>query len=125
MSTKIAIITEDGVHVSAHFGRAPYFQVITIDEGKIIARERRAKAHHQDGAQHHAHGGADTHANGMVSAVSDCAAIIAGGMGEPAYASIQAAKLTPILTDLREIDQAAQAYAAGTLTNRPERIHRH
>ncbi len=24
MQTKIAIATEDGIHVSAHFGRAPY-----------------------------------------------------------------------------------------------------
>ena len=123
MSTKIAIATEDGVHVSAHFGRAPYFQVVTIDNGKIIASERREKAHHQGEHEHHEHGGNDTHASGMVGVVSDCAAIIAGGMGSPAYASIQAAKLTPILTDLRDVDQAAQAYAAGTLTNRPERVH--
>ena len=44
MSTKIAIATEDGVHVSAHFGRAPYFQVLTIDSGQIVAREKRDKA---------------------------------------------------------------------------------
>lgn len=126
MSTKIAIATEDGVHVSAHFGRAPYFQIVTIADGKIVASERRDKAYHQgEHPDHHEHGGNDTHASGMVGVVSDCAAIIAGGMGSPAYASIQAAKLTPILTDLRDIDQAARAYAAGTLTNRMERIHRH
>jgi predicted Fe-Mo cluster-binding NifX family protein len=60
----------------------------------------------------------------MIGVVSDCAAIIAGGMGAPAYASIQAANLTPILTDLRDVDQVAQAYAAGTLVNRIERVHR-
>lgn len=124
MSTKIAIATEDGAHVSAHFGRAPYFAVVTIENGQIVAREQRNKAFHQGGHhEHHEHGGHDTHASGMVGAVRDCAAIIAGGMGSPAYASIQAANLTPILTDLRDIDQVAQAYAAGTLVNRLERVH--
>lgn len=125
MPTKIAIATEDGVHVSAHFGRAPYFQVLTIENGHIIAREQRAKAHHQGGHHdHHEHGGHDAHASGMLEVVRDCEAIIAGGMGNPAYASIQAANLTPILTDLRDVDQVAQAYATGTLVNRIERVHR-
>jgi len=126
MPTKIAIATEDGTHVSAHFGRAPFFQVITIENGQIIAREQRAKDHHQGGHHHdhHDQSGHDTHASGMVGVVHDCAVIIAGGMGNPAYASIQAAGLTPILTDLRDIEQAAQAYAAGTLVNRIERVHR-
>lgn len=128
MPTKIAIVTEDGVNVSAHFGRAPYFQVLTIDNGQIVARERREKAFHQgehhEHHEHHEHGGHDTHSSGMVGVVRDCVAIIAGGMGSPAYTSIQAANLTPILTDIQEIEQAAQAYAAGTLVNRLERVHR-
>lgn len=125
MPTKIAIATEDGIHVSAHFGRAPYFQVLTIENGNIIAREQRAKAHHQGAHhEHHDHGGHDAHASGMLEVVRDCEAVIAGGMGNPAYASIQAANLTPILTDLRDVDQVAQAYATGTLVNRIERVHR-
>ena len=125
MSTKIAIATEDGVHISAHFGRAPYFEVLTLDGGEIVARERREKTHHQ-GSHDHAHpeqGGHDTHASSMVDAVRDCTVIIAGGMGKPAYASIQAANLTPLLTDIREIESAALAYAAGKLVNRMERMH--
>jgi predicted Fe-Mo cluster-binding NifX family protein len=124
MQTKIAIATEDGLYVSAHFGRAPYFQVLTIEDGKIIASERREKAFHQGAHhEHHDHAGGDTHASGMVAVVRDCAAIIAGGMGRPAYASIQSAGLTPILTDERNIEQAAQAYASGTLANHEERMH--
>jgi predicted Fe-Mo cluster-binding NifX family protein len=124
MQTKIAIATEDGVHVSAHFGRAPYFQVVTIQDGKIVASERREKSHHPGGHhEHHDHAGNDTHASGMVGVVRDCAAIIAGGMGSPAYAAIQSAGLTPILTDMRDVEQAAQAYASGTLMNRTKRIH--
>ncbi len=125
MQTKIAVATEDGVTVSAHFGRAPYFQVLTIEEGQIVAREQRAKAFHP-GEHHHAHHDStehDAHASGMIGVVRDCAAVIAGGMGNPAFASIQAANLTPILTDLRDIEQVARAYANGTLANRLERVH--
>jgi predicted Fe-Mo cluster-binding NifX family protein len=125
MQTKIAIATEDGVTVSAHFGRAPYFEVLTFEDGQIVARERRAKVFHQGGQQHehYDHTGHDAHASGMIGVVRDCAAVIAGGMGNPAFASIQAANLTPILTDLRDIEQVARAYASGTLANRMERVH--
>ena len=122
---KIAVATEDGIHISAHFGRAPFFEVLTLENGKIIARERRAKAFHQG---NHAHGhhdeaGRDTHASGMVAVVEDCAAILAGGMGRPAFAAIEASGLKAILTDERDIDRAAQAYGNGKLVNRMERLH--
>ena len=122
---KIAIATEDGIHVSAHFGRAPYFQVLTIESRQVIASERRDKAFHRDNHHHgnHKESGRDTHASGMVGVVRDCVAILAGGMGRPAYAAIQSAGLTPILTDIREIAQAGRAYAEGTLVNRSERLH--
>ncbi len=122
---KIAIATEDGIHVSVHFGRAPYFQVLTIENRQVIASERRDKAFHRD--DHHQgehHGGwHDTHAGGMVGVVRDCVAILAGGMGRPAFAAIQSAGLTPILTDIQEIAQAGRAYGEGTLINRTERLH--
>ncbi len=123
--TKIAVATEDGVRVSAHFGRAPYFEVLTIENGKVINQERRAKSFHQGdhSHSHHDQGGGDTHASGMVSVVTDCSVIVAGGMGNPAYQSIQAAGLKALLTDMREIAQVGQAFAAGTLVNHPERIH--
>ena len=40
MQTKIAVATEDGVTVSAHFGRAPYFE----DAGGTLAN-RRERVH--------------------------------------------------------------------------------
>ncbi len=122
---KVAIATEDGAHVSAHFGRAPFFEVLTLENGKIVGRERRAKAFHQGNHTHahHDEGGRDTHASGMVAVVLDCAAIIAGGMGQPAFASIEASGLKAILTDERDIDRAAEAYANGSLVNHTERLH--
>ncbi len=122
---KIAVATEDGTHVSAHFGQAPFFEVFSIEQGQIVARERRDKSFHQGPHDHHHHaeGGVDSHAAGMLAAVRDCSTVVAGGMGRPAYSAIQAAGLVPIVTDVTEIDQVALAFAKGTLTNHVERLH--
>lgn len=121
MQTKIAIATEDGATVSAHFGRAPYYEIVTLEDGKIIARERREKAHHQAGHQHH-EGGHAIHGD-MISAAQGCVAVIAGGMGNGAYRSLTSAGLAPIITTERDIEQIALAYAAGALVNHTERLH--
>ena len=122
---KIAAVTDDGVTIHLHFGQAPYFQVLTIENNQIVAREQRAKPAHQHGAhdeQHHAVGG-DTHAQGMAAVIADCQVLLARGMGQPAYAALQAAGIQPILTERETIDDAAQAYLRGELTHRAERIH--
>ena len=43
---KIAVVTDDERTISRHFGRAPYYLVVTIDAGKVIGRELRDKANH-------------------------------------------------------------------------------
>ena len=39
MRVVIPIADEEGRRLSEHFGRAPYFAVIEIDEGKVVDRE--------------------------------------------------------------------------------------
>ncbi len=43
---KIAAITEDGKTISLHFGRAPYYMVVTVEAGKISGHEMRDKLGH-------------------------------------------------------------------------------
>jgi predicted Fe-Mo cluster-binding NifX family protein len=43
---KIAVVTEDEVTISQHFGRAPYYMVYTVEGGKVTEKERRDKAGH-------------------------------------------------------------------------------
>ena len=45
---KIAVITDNGKTISRHFGRAPHYVVVTVENGKVIAREMREKVGHQD-----------------------------------------------------------------------------
>ncbi len=123
---KIAAVTEDGVTIHSHFGQAPYFQVLTIENNAVVASERRNKPSHQHGAQHeHDHAGGDSHAQGMAQVISDCQVLLARGMGQPAFQAVQAAGIQPILTDKQTIDEAVQAYLRGELTHRADRVHRH
>ncbi len=123
---KIAAVTDDGVTIHSHFGQAPYYIVLTIDNNQIVAREQRAKPAHSHGAHHeHQHGaGGDTHAQGMAEVIADCQILLARGMGQPAYAALLAAGIQPILTERQSIDDAVNAYLRGELTHRIERVHR-
>lgn len=137
---KIAVITEDGKTISQHFGRAPYYMVLTIEEGKITQREMRNKlghnqfagqehhaaGHHED--EHHAAGHGldsashDKHAS-MAEAIADCKAILCGGMGMGAYESMRRLNIKPVVTDLVNIEEAAQAFIDGKLIDHTELLH--
>ena len=43
---KIAAITDDGQTISQHFGRAPYYVVVTVEDGKVVQHEQREKLGH-------------------------------------------------------------------------------
>lgn len=119
---KIAAVSEDGRLVAQHFGRAPYYVVVTVEEGVVVHRETRSKASHRDFA-----GGADpgpgAKHQAMAQVVGDCAALLAGGMGSGAFASLRAAGIDPVLTDEIDIDAAALRYARGELPNLADRLH--
>ncbi|MCC6612233.1 MAG: dinitrogenase iron-molybdenum cofactor biosynthesis protein [Anaerolineae bacterium] len=133
---KIAVVSDDGKTISRHFGRAAYYLVFTVDEGEIVMRERRDKAGHQQFVQlvdihvHHederGHGfGAhsDDKHHQMVASITDCAVVIARGMGHGAHQSLTSANIQPILTELADAEAAVQAYIDGTLVDHPERLH--
>lgn len=126
---KIALVTEDGKTISQHFGRAPYYAVITVEDGQIAGREQREKfAHHhgpgepQHGAGHQGAEADQTH-NQMLSAITDCEVLLSRGMGYGAYRSLQQAGIKPMIVDVAGIDEAVQSYVAGTLVDHAERLH--
>ncbi len=133
---KIAAVSEDGVTISQHFGRAPFYVVVTVENGKIVAHEKRDKmGHNQFGGEAHeeshgedprGHGFApaeqDRHAR-MVVAIADCEVLLAGGMGAGAYESMKQANIRPVVTDVANIDEAVQAYLAGSLKDHVEKLH--
>ncbi len=131
---KIAAISEDGFTISQHFGRAPLYVVITVEEGKIVNKETRAKAgHHTFAAQPHAdpapgerHGydaGSQARHTSMAQTISDCQVLLAGGMGWGAYESMRSYNIEPVVTDVESIEEAVHLYLDGRLTNLMERLH--
>jgi predicted Fe-Mo cluster-binding NifX family protein len=133
---KIAAVSDDGVTISQHFGRAPFYIVVTVENGQITGREKRDKMGHAQfaGAPHEAHAtggsrghGFDPAARGrharMVEAIADCAVLVARGMGAGAYESIKQAGIRPIVADITDINEAVEAYLAGTLTDHEEKLH--
>jgi predicted Fe-Mo cluster-binding NifX family protein len=131
---KIAAITDDGTTISQHFGRAPYYIVVTVEDGKVVNKEKRDKAGHQSFAgQHEEHtapgerhgydAGAQTRHATMAKNIDDCQVLIAGGMGWGAYDSLKSRGIEAIVTDVNNIDEAVKLYLDGKLSNLMERLH--
>jgi hypothetical protein len=59
----------------------------------------------------------------MAAAISDCSTLICGEMGQGAYDRTAANLIRPIVTDLRDVDEAAIECAAGRIVNHSERLH--
>jgi predicted Fe-Mo cluster-binding NifX family protein len=132
---KIAAITEDGSTISQHFGRAPRYSVLTIEDGRIIGHELRDKLGHSqfhDGPGQDHHEGQGRHGYGpaakerharMSEAIADCEALLCGGMGRGAYESMRQRNIRPVVTDIQDIDEAAMAYVAGRIVDHVEKLH--
>ena len=131
---RIAAISDDGITISQHFGRAPLYVVVTVEEGRIVSKEIRTKTGHHTFAAHHPpdlapserHGydtGAQIRHQSMAETISDCQVLLTGGMGWGAYESMQSYNIKPIVTDVKSIDEAVQLYLDGKLTNLMERLH--
>jgi predicted Fe-Mo cluster-binding NifX family protein len=129
---KIAAVTEDGVTISQHFGRAPYYVVLTIKDGQVVGREQREKVAHGRGAGEHVHvegqahgfdaASQDTHGR-MAAPITDCQVLLARGMGMGAYESLQQAGIRPVITTIANIEEAALQAANGTIIDHQERLH--
>ncbi len=128
----IAAVTDDGLTISQHFGRAKYYEVIMTENGKIVKRERREKPGHHNFAheEHHHHGehhGTDGHSHqkhlSMAEVISDCSILLSRGMGTGAYQSLQNLNIKPILTNLKNIDEAVEAVLNNTIVSHTERLH--
>ena len=85
---KIAAITDDGKTISQHFGRAPYYMVLTVEGGKIVKHEMRDKLshaqfqseghdHYEEAGGRHGYGPAADNRHGrMAESITDCEALL-------------------------------------------------
>ena len=131
---KIAVVTDDEITISQHFGRASLYVVYVVLDGKIASKEKRPKMGHSHFAvgesPHAAHGSghgydaaSQTKHASMAEAIADSQVLIAGGMGMGAYESMKSYNIDPIVTDVTNIDEAVKLYLEGKLPNLMARLH--
>ncbi|MDY6872975.1 MAG: NifB/NifX family molybdenum-iron cluster-binding protein [Chloroflexota bacterium] len=132
---KIAFITDDGKTISRHFGRAGHYLIVEIEDGEEVSREMRDKLGHRNfhnANDHHAHdeqgqSGTSAESHGkhmsMAETISDCKALVCGGMGMGAYQSMERLNITPIVTQETDINAALEAYLKGDLEDHTEMLH--
>jgi predicted Fe-Mo cluster-binding NifX family protein len=134
---KIAAVSDDGTTISQHFGRAPFYVVVSVENGAIIGREKRDKLGHShfsgESHAHEAHGpeskghGFDATSQSkhqqMMTAISDCEVLLARGMGAGAYESLRSLNIAPKVTDIVNIDDAVRAFLNGSLVDHTEKLH--
>lgn len=131
---KIAVASDDSKTVSPHFGRAQYYLVYTVENGKITGQETRNKPGHKhpEDKPHESHGtcNADSHSHhsearhaNMMDAIIDCDVLLARGMGKGAYEGLKVRSIQPIITDIPEARTAVEAYLSGSLIDHLELLH--
>jgi len=124
---KVAVATNNGLTVSAHYGRSKYFAVYTVEEGKIISKELREKPVHygkgqgiEHGSEHHhesgGHGNHGKHHEEILNIISDCDAVITRGIGPGAYRHLVAKGLKVLVVDEVDAERVVELYASGKLS---------
>ena len=131
---KIAFVTDDGVTITQHFGRAGKYLVVEVEEGKEVSRDLRDrqghKQNHQTGIENNHvatrdHEGPAAHSKHvqMMAAIEDCDVVVCGGMGRGAFNSIVSLGKEVFMTNTGDINDALEGYLAGELVDMSDLVH--
>lgn len=132
---KIAFASDDKKTISEHFGAAPYFVIVEVEEGEIKGREIVEKLGHDERSEEEEspqvdqsgrHGITEEAARRhreMALTLGYCQVVIAGGMGVGACRDLRESGLEVIVTDVKDIDEALFLYLREELPHLPERLH--
>ncbi len=118
---RIALPTDDGVSIAAHFGRSAQFLIFQVEDGRVQSQELKPNA-----GQHtsHAAGGCQSGGSGhdhglIVSSLTGCDAVICTGMSARAAEALKLNGVKEIImTEPGPAAGAVNAYLAGTLVSR-------
>lgn len=99
---KIGIST-DGNSVAPHFGRCPEYTLVTIEDGRVIAKEKIPNPGHEPGF--------------LPKYLGDMGVtlVIAGGMGPRAQGLFDERNIKTIIGISGRVDDVLEAFIAGTL----------
>jgi predicted Fe-Mo cluster-binding NifX family protein len=129
---KIAIVSDDEVTISQHFGRAGKYMVYLIKQGQLQPAEilpkqnqchsRQRRCHDKDQSRGMGTGSREKHAR-MFADIIDCDVVVSRGMGRGAYLGLMELDIQPIITDIMQIDEAVHAILDGTIVNHTDQLH--
>ncbi|MHA1637691.1 MAG: NifB/NifX family molybdenum-iron cluster-binding protein [Candidatus Thorarchaeota archaeon] len=114
MTPRVLIPTDDqdGMIIAEHFGRAPYFAVLDVDDsGEIQTKD----VHPSSGA----HLGGRGHAHNNVLSFSP-QVVIVSGMGPRGIQSFQEAMVAVLRADSSSVENVIASYNKGTLSELTE-----
>jgi predicted Fe-Mo cluster-binding NifX family protein len=119
---KIAVASDDGRSIAAHFGRCAGFLIFDVADRKATQVEHRSNAggQHNTGEDcthgHHDHHHAVHSHESFTQLLADCQVIICRGMGRRAVADLEAGGIAPfIIAEEVSAHEAADRYADGRL----------
>ena len=117
---KIAVPTNDGTSISAHFGRSAAFLVFDVENGKVADRALRPNngcPSHEPGACQSESGEGQPHSHAAIlAAIADCQVVLCGGMGPGAVDALRAHGISPVfIKETGLAEPLVEAYAAGSL----------
>ena len=118
---KIAIASDDERTISSHFGQTRGFVIFEVEGKKVKNREYRPNTFtgHARGLESAGH---EIDRHGLIlSALSDCKAVLSHGMGRRIYDDLKGAGIEAFVTDETEVQKALDLYLNGALIDRPER----
>jgi predicted Fe-Mo cluster-binding NifX family protein len=116
---KIAVASDDGLHIAGHLGRVRGFLIFEIEGPDIINSSYR-----KNDFTGHARGlsgaGHDVDRHGPVlAALRDCELVISHGMGRRIIADLERAGIKAFIVSETIAQKAVQLYLEGGLENQP------
>lgn len=109
MTTRILIPTQDenGIEIAEHFGRAPYFAVVELDEiGTAIELKVHPNTGEHSGGKGHAHDNVLQH---------NPRAVIVQGMGPRGIRSFQSKNIAVLRANSRSVQELIHAFSQNDL----------
>jgi predicted Fe-Mo cluster-binding NifX family protein len=114
---KIAIASDDEIHIADHFGRALGFVIFEIENDIILNKEYRKNV-----GKHTGECGSCDH-DMMIDNIKDCDVVISYGMGRRIFADLSKNNLQAFVTDVDTVDEALKRFINNELKNRLDKLH--